>query len=791
MKFKIKNIFLLLSVSVSALHASNQETDSLKKYVTPIASHHTDPQWEHTWGNNKWIRQKFKEDYYGVGLDPEAFYRKAMGGRNPIYVWNDSKKGFLTPKTTDDFDFFLKPIIQHHASNTAYDATWGNLDWVKKQYYENTYKVGLDPEAFYKKAMGGKKPFIHWDTSAATPKFTLPITGNLDNYFEPIAHHHRTPDYTTTWGNLDWIKNKYKELNALNSMTIPEFYVNAMGGRMPTMEWDHDEYARALLLTKPTGQTLLQQGIDFYQARSFSQAIDLFKQVLHFQDTNLRIPAMGMLGRICYALNKNDKARTCFLKAIALYHKEKGLQPLKNPKRNYGEQERIVDTFISKNNLLNKGQLSSSQALKVLLNPFAYFMTPTLESIQDYLAHVSLEEIQKVEIDPFTLPDHIFSADVSTTLEQDYFDLINKIRGYEKAQQYDYTPLKSLADLLVRSEIQKTLKSKKAEEFTGARLRQRLGLDPQQEEGMFQERPVGVGVIDSGFDPFHPLLKDRFSEGYNAREQNSDVNASEVLDIHHHDYKKTSSHGTHVAGIVTQVAPSSVSVIPVKIGARHNRPQKAMQEAFRNLMKRDDVNIINISMGLDFSDQTLRQLALDLVNRNKLLVVAAGNDGRSLDKDHRDQALVNLAADPAMKGRLIIVGSTSQHKAGEFISSFSNKAGKDGAAYFICAPGRDIESSVPLNRSAEKGTAKNSGTSMAAPVVSGCLAKLLAENPHLTLDEVRNIIFKTADKGSTSHPYNQEEYGSGVINFRAAQAEAFKSWSEIRKDFSNVDEFLH
>lgn len=108
---------------------------------------------------------------------------------------------------------------------------------------------------------------------------------------------------------------------------------------------------------------------------------------------------------------------------------------------------------------------------------------------------------------------------------------------------------------------------------------------------------------------------------------------------------------------------------------------------------------------------------------NVLIVVAAGND----NGDACDQS-------PARNGGVITVGASTNQDAR---ATFSNY----GRCLDIFAPGLNIRS---LSAFSDTGTAVLSGTSMAAPMVSGVVALWLDQNPKLEPAEMFDTILRNS-----------------------------------------------
>jgi subtilisin family serine protease len=119
-----------------------------------------------------------------------------------------------------------------------------------------------------------------------------------------------------------------------------------------------------------------------------------------------------------------------------------------------------------------------------------------------------------------------------------------------------------------------------------------------------------------------------------------------------------------------------------------------------------------------------------------LMVHAAGNDGADLSSGKNfPKPEYNDGGRPA---NWIEVGASSWKGGDSLAAPFSNYAQK---LVDVFAPGVDILSTVPGNQ-----YERDSGTSMAAPVVSGLAALIMGYYPNLTAADVKKIIMNSVTR---------------------------------------------
>ena len=273
-------------------------------------------------------------------------------------------------------------------------------------------------------------------------------------------------------------------------------------------------------------------------------------------------------------------------------------------------------------------------------------------------------------------------------------------------------------------------------------------------------RQVVIAVIDSGVDYTHSDLAtniwvnpgeipgDGIDNDLNGKiDDVRGWNFTAALDgTNENDPMDLQGHGTHVAGTIGAVTDNNIGItgvawdvqlMPLKIGIGSSRSVSltAGIEAmlYVTAMRRDfGINVVatNNSWGGGGYSQAMFD-AIEAAGREGILFVAsAGNSGSNNDQFPH-------YPDGYNSDYIISVAATDRFNE---LAGFSNYG---VSSVDIGAPGVDIYSTLPGNS-----YGNNSGTSMAAPHVTGVIALLAAEYPNATASELRDAIFA----GATANP---------------------------------------
>lgn len=270
---------------------------------------------------------------------------------------------------------------------------------------------------------------------------------------------------------------------------------------------------------------------------------------------------------------------------------------------------------------------------------------------------------------------------------------------------------------------------------------------------------VTVAIIDTGIDTDHLEFQGRILEtSYNSYHRK--VGLEHVEDDHKHGTTVASTLAAGDDGIgVIGIAPD-VNLLVIKSNYDNTSAFRmtAVLEGILYAMNQE-VDIINLSLGSTSFNQAFEDTIYQATQQGIVVVGAAGNS--SSERPFY----------PAAYPSSISVSSVSDS---DERSHFSNY----GDSIDISAPGHNI-----LVTSLNNDIITISGTSFAAPIVSGVVALMKAYMPELTVDDIKSRLYASAiDLGE---PGFDKYYGHGKIN--AYQALVFDEIHIRYETFGGTD----
>lgn len=267
---------------------------------------------------------------------------------------------------------------------------------------------------------------------------------------------------------------------------------------------------------------------------------------------------------------------------------------------------------------------------------------------------------------------------------------------------------------------------------------------------------VVVAVLDSGLDGTHPDLAPNLwtNPGEIAGNGVDDDNSGRVDDLHGWDFAANNAaiidndgHGTHVSGTIGATGNNgqgvtgvnwNVRLLPLRCGDT-SFPDSTLVNALRYVVTLKNLYLssggtaganivaVNASLGGGGFNSTFRTEIANAGAAGIVFVAAAGNDGTNND---------TTPVYPASYDLNTIIAVASIH-AGNARSEFSDYG---VTSVDLAAPGTGIYSTT---RGGAYGF--QSGTSMAAPHVSGAIALVAAADPGLTATELRARVLDHVD----------------------------------------------
>jgi len=319
------------------------------------------------------------------------------------------------------------------------------------------------------------------------------------------------------------------------------------------------------------------------------------------------------------------------------------------------------------------------------------------------------------------------------------------------AQRPDVRRIEACPSVRMRDDVRVAIPLDATEETIPAGV-SIIGAPAMWDKG-YRGQGVVVGVADTGQAWTHPALKFRY-RGWQGISANHNYNWHDAMHECNDEPCDSSSHGTSTTGIavgndqhgkVIGVAPEARWIGCRNMNANGAGTPATYTECLQFFIAPTNLNgtepnpvlapdVINNSWlcppDEGCAPETLR-LAVEAVRAAGIVfVAAAGNDGPLCS---------TINAPPAMYASAFTVGASEQ---GNRMASFSSRGPVtiDGSSRIkpdVVAPGVGITSSVPPS-----GYAAVSGTSMAAPHVTGLVALLLSASPALSghVDEIEQYI---------------------------------------------------
>ena len=253
---------------------------------------------------------------------------------------------------------------------------------------------------------------------------------------------------------------------------------------------------------------------------------------------------------------------------------------------------------------------------------------------------------------------------------------------------------------------------------------------------------VTIAVIDTGINLKHEDLIGTWDKQANTINADITVDDSSVSDVY--------GHGSHVAGIIVAqmnngkgiagIAPAC-RVMPIKAGVA-GYSSVSLERAIRYAVD-NGADVINLSIGGKNFDQLLFDACNYAETKGVVIVASTGNDNQDTHE--------YPASYPT------VIGVTAVDSSGNKMPFNYNTSVK------LAAPGKAIYSAYYTTASSY---VTADGTSMATPVVAGICGLIIGKNPGITPDEVRQILYSTAqDRGDKGYDVH---YGYGIVNMYAA-----------------------
>ncbi|MBT3282511.1 S8 family peptidase [Flavobacteriaceae bacterium] len=266
----------------------------------------------------------------------------------------------------------------------------------------------------------------------------------------------------------------------------------------------------------------------------------------------------------------------------------------------------------------------------------------------------------------------------------------------------------------------------------------------------FNSLNLDLDDLLEGVEYFSDQMNYHYNTSFNGRSIVGD-NVYDIKDVSYGNSrvkhsKSSESHGTHVSGIIGGIRNNSIGsngvnnnleIMAIRAVPNGDEYDKDIALGIRYAVD-NGARIINMSFGKSYS--TNPEWVIDAIKyaakNNVLIVHAAGNETEDLDNNSNE----NYPNDQYLgknefSNNFINVGASTIDFNENIVASFSN-FGLNNVDIF--APGYDIYSLMPDNKYDYQ-----SGTSMAAPALTGVASMVLSYFPRLSAAKLKEIILES------------------------------------------------
>ena len=261
-----------------------------------------------------------------------------------------------------------------------------------------------------------------------------------------------------------------------------------------------------------------------------------------------------------------------------------------------------------------------------------------------------------------------------------------------------------------------------------------------------------IAILDTGIDLDHPDLNVYYEKTFVPGTSSADDD---------------NGHGTHVAGI-TAAKDNAIGVVGIAPGARlwsikvlDSTGAGSISDIIAGIdyvtAHSAEIDVVNLSFGCECSSPALDAAINNAVQAGVVFVVAAGNDHKDTSSfsPARNPNVIAVSAMADSDGKCGGQGTSTKYGSDDTFASFSNY----GAPVDMVAPGVGILSTYKDGKYAEL-----SGTSMAAPHVTGGVALYESSHPGATPAQVKAALTESGIQPSSGCNAEGQGYFTGSPN---------------------------